>query len=306
MRVLVTGATGYLGRVLVPRLRAAGHEVVELRRAGAAAAGVRVADLRDAAAVREALGDGPFDGVCHLAAATRARASHDDPLAFYATNVAGTIGLLEAVTAAGARPRVVLASTGAVYAARPEPLDEAAPIAPATPYARTKRAAEDCVADAATAGAIAAVTLRTFNVAGGADGVADRDTTRLIPRALAVAHGDEPAFPLNGDGSAAREFTHVLDVADAYVMALEAVRPGEHRVYNVGSGEGVAVARVLEVVEEVTGRRVPIDRRPPAAEATALVADSRRLTAELGWVPARSSIRRIVADAWTAAGGAAP
>jgi len=181
VRVLVTGAGGYLGRVLVPRLRAEGHDVVELRRSGAGGAGIRIADLRDAAAVREALGDGPFDGVCHLAAATRARASYDDPLGFYATNVAGTIALLQAVTAAGARPRVVLASTGAVYAARPEPLDEAAPIAPATPYARTKRAAEDCVADAVAAGAIGAVTLRTFNVAGGADGVGDGDTTRLIP-----------------------------------------------------------------------------------------------------------------------------
>jgi len=93
-------------------------------------------------------------------------------------------------------------------------------------------------------------------------------------------------------------------VADAFVLALAAARPGEHRLYNVGSGEGVSVAHVLRVVEEVTGRSVPVDRRPPAAEPAALVADSTRLTAELGWAPARSSIRRIVADAWAVMGGA--
>src|SRR5690606_29269558 len=109
------------------------------------------------------------------------------------------------------------------------------------------------------------------------------------------------AFPLNGDGSAVRELVHVADLADAYVLALDAARPGDHRVYNVGSGTGVSVAEVLAAVRRVTARPVPVERRPAADEPQALVADSRRIRAELGWTPRRSDLDTIVADAWAAA-----
>lgn len=138
------------------------------------------------------------------------------------------------------------------------------------------------------------MTLRCFSVAGAVDGLGDGDTTRIIPRALAVAAGDEPQVMVNGDGSAVREFVHVLDVATAYRLALEAAEPGQHRVWNAGSGRPVTVADVVEAVRKVTGRPVRVEHQPPKREPRILMADNRRIRAELGWQPAHSDLEEIV------------
>lgn len=306
--VLVTGGRGFVGRALVRRLLAAGRRVTVLSSDPEAApppgADLVAADLTEPAAVA-ALRDLDVDGVCHLAARTRVRDSFADPAGVYATNVGGTAALLGVLRAAAQRRgrpvAVVLASTGAVYGPRDgRPLGEDLPPAPTNPYAASKAAAEQLLAFEAATGAVAAVTLRAFNVAGADGDAVDDDPTRLLPRALRVAAGSG-AFPLNGDGSAVRELVHVADLADAYVLALDAARPGDHRVYNVGSGTGVSVAEMLAAVRRVTARPVPVERRPAADEPQALVADSRRIRAELGWTPRRSDLDTIVADAWAAA-----
>jgi UDP-glucose 4-epimerase len=115
-----------------------------------------------------------------------------------------------------------------------------------------------------------------------------------------VAAGQAGQVIVNGDGSAVREFVHVADLAAAYALALDAAEVGRHRVLNVGSGTGVRVGEVVEAVEQVSGRRVPVVRRPPASEPQALVADSTRIRSELGWRPERPDLRSIVADAWEA------
>jgi UDP-glucose 4-epimerase len=178
------------------------------------------------------------------------------------------------------------------------PAPEDAPVAPSSPYAASKAAAEAVVGAAAAAGLVGAVTLRVFNVAGATGGRGDPDGSRLVPAALDAAAGRRDAFALNGDGGVVREFVHVADLADAWLLAVEAAAPGRHLVLNAGSGAGVSVAEVLAAVERVTGRRVPVLARPPADEPAALVADSARIRAELGWAPTRSAIERIVADAW--------
>jgi UDP-glucose 4-epimerase len=307
VRVLVTGGLGYVGRVVAARLAAAGHQVTALGRGGGdGPPGVAVAraDLLDRAALGAVVGAGGFEAVCHLAALTRVRESFADPVATWAVNVGGTIALLEALEAP---VRLVLASTGAVYGpTAPVPVAEDAPVRPSSPYAASKAAAEQLVGAAAAAGRVGAVTLRACNVAGAARGLGhgDPDGTRLLPAALAAAAGRREAFTMHGDGSVVREFVHVADLADAWLLALEAAAPGRHLVYNVGSGEGVSVGEVLAAVERVTGRRVPVQRRPSADEPAALVADSARIRAELGWAPARSGIDRIVADAWAVLAGA--
>ncbi|MCP9965612.1 NAD-dependent epimerase/dehydratase family protein [Actinomadura madurae] len=217
--------------------------------------------------VPDGLPRGPYDGICHLAALTRVRESFDAPLRYFTANVQGTVNLLEAVDA----DRVVLGSTAAVYGTpERQPIPESEPAAPASPYGASKLAAEQAVRFHARTGAIGAVVLRTFNVAGSVDGRVDPDETRLIPKALAVAAGRAPHLDVNGDGLAVREYLHVDDLAAAYVRAVEAVAPGEDRVYNVGSGAGAAVREVVAAVEEVTGRPVPTrSRARPARGAGA-------------------------------------
>ncbi|GAA4105484.1 NAD-dependent epimerase/dehydratase family protein [Actinomadura miaoliensis] len=301
MRVLVTGAAGYVGYAVGRRLVAAGHTVDGLvRDAGQdLPPGVRplVGDLLDPPALRAVL-RAPYDAVCHLAALTRVRESFEEPLRFFAVNVQGTVNLLD-LLAPGTR--VVYGSTAAVYGT-PEwqPIHEDQTPAPTSPYGASKLAAEQAVRFHARTGAIGAVVLRTFNVAGSVDGRGDPDPTRLIPRALAVAAGEAPHLEINGDGAAVREYVHVDDLADAHVRALAAARPGEDRVYNVGSGAAVSVRDVVAAVEKVTGRRVPTVRRPPRPEPPMLISDATAVRHDLGWRPRRSELPRIIADAWAA------
>ncbi|MQY07638.1 NAD-dependent epimerase/dehydratase family protein [Actinomadura macrotermitis] len=301
MRVLVTGAAGYVGYAVGRRLIAAGHEVTGLvRDAGRALPpGVRpvIGDLLDPVALRAAV-DEPYDGVCHLAARTRVRESFADPAGFFAANVQGTVELLGALTG---QPVVVYGSTAAVYGTpERQPIPESQVPDPTSPYGASKLAAEHLLRFAARAGQVGATILRTFNVAGSVDGRPDPDTTRLIPKALAVAAGHAPHLEINGDGAAVREYLHVDDLAAAYVAALEAARPGAERVYNVGSGTGSPVAEVVAAVQEVTGRGVPVVHRPPQPEPPLLMCDASAIRADLGWRPARSSLTEIISGSWAA------
>ncbi|MBW8486721.1 NAD-dependent epimerase/dehydratase family protein [Actinomadura parmotrematis] len=309
MRVLVTGAAGYVGYAVGRRLAAAGHDVDGLVRDPGAVLppGVRpvIGDLLDPAALGAAV-DGRYDGVCHLAARTEVRASFADPSGFFATNVQGTVHLLAALASAGgggapSAPSVVYGSTAAVYGApERQPIPESAPAAPTSPYGASKLAAEQLLLFTARTGAIGATVLRTFNVAGSVDGRPDPGTTRLIPNALAAARGDRPHLEINGDGAAVREYLHVDDLAAACVAALEAGGAGRERLLNVGGGAVASVAEVVAAVERVTGRRVPVVHRPPRSEPPALVCDASAARAELGWSPARSTLETIIADSWAA------
>jgi UDP-glucose 4-epimerase len=310
MRVLVTGAAGFVGGMVADTLAGAGHQVTALVKDDGAARprlreGVEVvpANLLAPAQLTAAGVEDGFDAVCHLAALTRVRESLASPLRYYAVNVAGTLNLLQALERGtdrhGIAPVVVFGSSCAVYGpSGVTPIPETAPPAPMHPYGSSKFAAEQMILQQARTGRIGAVVLRSFNVAGAAAGHADADRTRIVPAALDVAAGLAEVFGVNGDGGTVREYVHVADMADAYHAALGAVRPGEARVYNVGSGAGVSVLEVLGAVERVTGRRVARVRRPAAIEARILIADSERIRAELGWRSDRSGIDRIVADAW--------
>jgi UDP-glucose 4-epimerase len=121
--------------------------------------------------------------------------------------------------------------------------------------------------------------------------------SRIIPAALRVAAGEAETFRINGDGEALREYVHVADVAAAYALAVDAARPGESRVYNVG-GAGVTVNEVLAAVERVIFRPVRRTTGPPVVEPRTLVVDSNKIRKELGWEPQLSTIDQIIADAW--------
>jgi UDP-glucose 4-epimerase len=303
MRILVTGAAGYVGYAVGRRLVTAGHQVSGLIRGTdrVLPPGVRpiIGDLLDPAGLGAVL-DEPYDAVCHLAALTRVRESFAEPLRFFTANVQGTVNLLEALPRTATR--LVYGSTAAVYGTpdrQPVPEDQAP--APTSPYGASKLAAEQAVRFHARTGAAGAVVLRTFNVAGSVDGRPDPDETRLIPKALAVAAGTAQRLEINGDGGAVREYLHVDDLAAACVRALESCPPpGTERLYNVGTGDGASVLEVIAAVEDVTGRPVPTLRRPPQPEPPLLVCDARAIRRELGWRPARSALPEIITDAWAA------
>lgn len=309
MRTLITGGNGFVGQAVFRRLIEAGHDVVLLARPGSPSSpdspgspDTVVADLRDRPVIARVIADGGFDGVIHLAALTRVRDSIADPLGYFETNLVGTGHLLAALDAqaraTGTVARLVFASTGAVYGPREGRLGEDEPTHPSHPYAASKQGAEQLIGFQAATGRLAAISLRCFNVAGALPGLPDRDLSRLIPKTLAVAAGAVDRLHINGDGSAVREYTHVADVADAYALALAAVVPGSHRVYNVGSGTGVSVSQVVDAVRTGTGRPVPVEWRPAAAESPVLIADSGLIRSELGWSPRRSELDRLIFDGW--------
>lgn len=209
MRVVVTGAAGYVGRAVVRRLSMAGHEVLALvHREPSSPLNVpsRLVDLLDPTSLDDL---GRVDGVCHLAARTQVRESFDDPVGYFQANVTGTLNFLDALKSQASPPAVVLASTGAVYGVPgDEPIEEDTPPVPFTPYGASKLASEHAVQWHARTGAISAVILRTFNVAGAVDGFPDPEASgRIIPKILAVCAGTADALHVNGDGSAVREWS---------------------------------------------------------------------------------------------------
>ncbi|MCD2191056.1 NAD-dependent epimerase/dehydratase family protein [Actinomycetospora soli] len=277
MRVVITGAGGFVGGHVARAFSTAGHAVSSLDRAAL--------DVTDPTAVTRAVAGA--DVVCHLAARVRVRESRRDPSSYWRTNLDGTRHVLAACSPA---TRVVLASTAAVHATADTPIGPDAPLDPASPYAASKLAADLLARDLAAAGGPGVVSLRAFNVAG----PGDPDTSRVLPALLSGR-----PFTVHGDGSAVRDYLHVADLADAFVAAVDAAEAGTWRAYTVGSGRGTALADLVDVVGRVTGVPVPVEHGPAVAEPARLVADPSRIADDLGWRPHRSDPQRIVADAWT-------
>lgn len=302
MRALVTGGLGFIGRAVAIELVNAGHQVDVLsrgRQGAAVPAGTRLveADVRDRARIRSVLADGRYDSICHLAALTRGRESFADPVRYWDVNLGGTLNLL-ADLAEGVGPvRLVFASTNIVYGSQHDgSLAEDLPPHPESPYANSKVAAEQMIRDAASSDTISACILRVFNAAGAVDGHGDTDTARLVPNIIRAAHGALPHISVNGDGSAVREFTHVLDTAVAFRLAVEAQTSG-HETYNVGTGEGVSVREIISAAEAVTGLSVPTQFLPPKPEPRVLISNPSKIMRDLGWAPTRSDIRQVLQSA---------
>jgi UDP-glucose 4-epimerase len=319
MRLLVTGGAGYIGSVVAALLSAQGNDVVVLDDLStghrdavpAAATFVRGTVRDDAAAV---LTDG-VDAVLHFAAKSLVGESMAKPSLYWSSNLGGTLALLEAMRATKT-PRMVFSSTAATYG-EPEstPIAETAPTRPTSPYGASKLAVDTALAEYARMYGIGAVSLRYFNVAGAfadADGrwYGERHDpeTHLIPNILAIAaanaagadrgvqlFGDDYPTP---DGTCVRDYIHVADLAHAHLLALGACTPGQHRIYNLGVGDGFSNREVLDMCREVTGQDLPATvapRRP--GDPAVLVASADRIKAELGWQPDRH-LRSMVADAW--------
>jgi UDP-glucose 4-epimerase len=316
MKLLVTGGAGYIGSIVSRLLIEQGHELTVLdnlerghREAVAPQATLEVLDLRDAGAVHALLNRAgpPFDGVLHFAAFALVGESVEQPGLYYENNVLGTLNLLNAMVAAKV-PRLVFSSTCAVYG-QPDvvPIAETAAPRPTNAYGASKLAVDYMIGDFCVAHGLGAVSLRYFNVAGahGQVGEDHEPETHLIPNILRVLQGRRESVDILGtdyptpDGTAVRDYIHIDDLADAHVLGLGGVRPGEHRIFNLGTGTGFSVRQVVAAVEQVTGQKIPsrdMPRRP--GDPPELVADGSRIRDQLGWQPRKPALETMIADAW--------
>jgi UDP-glucose 4-epimerase len=313
MKLLVTGGAGYIGSIVATHLLEADHEVVVLdnlrqghRQAVPSDARLVVADLLDREVLEAAVDDG-FDAVLHFAALALVGESGTNPERYYRTNVAGTLNLLEAMRAAGVE-RLVFSSTCAVYGQPEEvPISETAPTRPENPYGRSKLAVDWMIGDFCEAHSLGAVSLRYFNVAGASHGLGEDHApeTHLIPNVLRAALGTNPDVKIFGtdyptrDGTAIRDYIHIDDLAEAHLLALEGTRAGEHRIFNLGNGNGFSVREVIEATQRVTGVEVnarEAERRP--GDPPMLVAAADKIRSELGWKPRKPELEEMVGDAW--------
>jgi UDP-glucose 4-epimerase len=312
VRILVTGAAGFIGSVVSEQLIERGHVVIALDnlQSGHRAAvhpGARFVegDLCDAEWLRGVLAAHPVDAVVHLAA--EALIDDRDPGRFYRVNVCGGLNLLEGMAATGIT-RLVFSSTAAVYG-EPErtPITEDAPQRPINAYGESKLAFERMLPWYARAYGLRHVSLRYFNACGASEryGQFGPRETHVIPILFEVALGQRESFPLFGtdydtpDGTCMRDYVHVVDIAQAHELALAAIDRVGARAYNLGTGTGYSNRQVIEAVEQVTGRTiriVPAPRRP--GDPARLVASAERIREELGWVPRFPQLATMVQTAW--------
>lgn len=322
--ILVTGGAGYIGSHAVKALAQAGYDVViydDLSAGHREAVASLVArspdrritlvegDIADRARVAGTLKACGASAVMHFAAKLSVGESVTRPFDYYATNVAGTLSVLQAMAECGVGA-FILSSTAATFGEpQTTPIDETHPQRPINTYGESKLAVERALPHLERAHGIRSIALRYFNAAGAdPDGWIGEDhfpEEHLIPRALAAASGG-PALIVFGedyptpDGTCVRDFVHVTDLAQAHVLALQHLeRGGASDAFNLGNGNGVSVRELIASVERVTGRSVTRQtgaRR--AGDPAVLVASSARIMRDLGWQPRLAALDDIVATAW--------
>ncbi len=317
MAVLVCGGAGYIGSHCVYALIDRKEEVVVVdnlqtghRAAVHEDAKLYKGDIRDRAFMDKVFSENYIDAVIHFAANSLVGVSMNEPLAYYDNNVYGTQVLLEAMKRHNVG-RIVFSSTAATYG-EPEsiPILETDRTVPTNPYGETKLAMEKMMKWADHAHGIKYIALRYFNVAGAhGNGMIGEDhdpETHLIPLILQVPLGKRESISIFGDdydtkdGTCVRDYIHVMDLAEAHILALNSLRTGaESTVYNLGNGEGFSVKEMVESARRVTKHPIPAvicQRR--AGDPSTLIASSRKAKEKLGWEPRFNSIDYIVASAW--------
>jgi UDP-glucose 4-epimerase len=327
VKILVTGGAGYIGGTVAGLLAQKGHQAVvydnlshsrrDLLPAGVEFVEGELADRQalETLFISAKYQDQPFDGVLHFAALIEAGESMVRPEIFFRNNTASTLSLLEAMLAHGPR-RLVFSSTAAVYG-EPEsiPIQEDARLLPTNPYGESKLLVEQMLGWLNRIHGLRYASLRYFNVAGAAEGKdgpksvtrgeAHEPESHLIPLVLDVALGRRKSIHIYGedyptpDGTCIRDYIHVSDLADAHLLALDALETRERLIFNLGNGQGFSVREVIESARRVTGHPIPAEvypRRP--GDPAVLVASSEKAIRELGWKPKYTQLDEIIRTAW--------
>ncbi len=328
MKILVIGGAGYIGGTVAGLLAENGHQAVVYDnlshgRRDLLPPGVEFieGDLADRHALENLFAlakhqGKPFDSVLHFAALIEAGESMLHPEQFFRNNTASTLALLEAILAHGPR-RLVFSSTAAVYG-EPEvvPIKEDARLLPTNPYGESKLLVEQMLGWFHRIHGLRSASLRYFNVAGAPEGPggitrgeAHEPESHLIPIVLNVALGRRPSIRIYGDdyptpdGTCIRDYIHVSDLADAHLLALNALEntPAamSRLIFNLGNGRGFSVREVIESARRVTGHPIPAEIHPRrSGDPAVLVASSEKAINELGWRPRYTQLDEIIRTAW--------
>ena len=313
MKILVTGGAGYIGSAAVELLIAAGESVIVFdnlslgHRAAVHPAAVFVkGDLSNRAEIDGALSDHRPDAVMHFAAKSLVGESMQKPFLYLGDNVRNGLNLLESMVEHGVK-RIILSSTANLFA-QPErmPIDESEPIVPGSPYGESKFILERILHWLDRIYGLRFACLRYFNAAGATPtrGEDHDPELHLIPLVLQVALGKREKVTVFGedyptrDGTCVRDYIHVIDLAQAHILALRALDRGSS-FYNLGNGEGFTVKEVIDTAREITGRAIRADIGPRrAGDPAVLVAASDKIRKELGWVSQFPRVHEIIESAW--------
>ena len=311
MNAFVTGGAGYIGSVCVEELLNAGHRVTvfdNLSEGHRSAVDPRAtfiqASLADEPAIRQALRDCKPEAVLHFAANALVGESMVNPGKYFRNNVASGLNLLEAAHAAGVR-KFIFSSTCATYGPPVRvPMDEDLPQQPINPYGESKLMFEKMLHWYQQIHGLEFVALRYFNAAGASAkfGEHHRTETHLIPNVLKVPLGQAPHCEIYGtdyptpDGTCIRDYIHVIDLAQAHILALA---PGKQGWFNLGNGDGYSVLNVIRACEEITGKPIKTVEKPRRpGDPPRLVASAEKAKCDLGWKPRFPKLEEIVHSAW--------
>ena len=318
MAILVCGGAGYIGSHAVHALVEKGEEVVIVdnlqtghRGALNPAAKFYEGDIRDAAVLDKIFTENKIEAVIHFAANSLVGESMEKPLLYFNNNVYGMQILLESMVKHSV-DKIVFSSTAAVYGEPKRiPILEDDPTEPTNPYGESKRIMEKMMKWVSCANGVRFVSLRYFNAAGaiedGSIGEDHNPESHLIPLILQVPMGKREHITVFGedyptpDGTCLRDYIHVIDLADAHVLAIDYLRKGgESNIFNLGNGRGFSVKEMIEAAKKATGRDIKVEigaRR--AGDPAQLIASSEKAKKVLGWQPKYTDVKQIIQTAWT-------
>jgi UDP-glucose 4-epimerase len=311
MKILVVGGAGYIGSVCAELLLDKGHNVSifdNLSEGHRAAIDSRAkfteGDLQDRKSIERTLAELTPDAVMHFAANALVGESMQNPSKYFRNNIANGLNLLDAMVNTNVK-RIVFSSTCAIFGP-PErlPIDELTPKQPINPYGESKLAFEKILRWYDEIHEVKFVSLRYFNAAGASRrfGEDHRLETHLIPNVLKAALGEKSSVEILGtdyetpDGTCIRDYIHIVDLAQAHILALGASKSD---FYNLGTGGGASVRQVIESCRKVTGHKINVLERPRRpGDPPRLIASSEKINRELGWKPQFQSLDTIIESAW--------
>jgi UDP-glucose 4-epimerase len=314
LKVLVTGGAGYIGSVVTAELVARGHHVFVydnlshgFRAAVPKKIDLIVGDIADKANLTRVITTCGIDAIMHFAALIEAGESMKVPERYFRNNSVNTLSLLEVMLETGVK-KFVFSSTAALYG-NPEsiPIRETDTLKPTNAYGESKLLVERMLEWFHDIHGLKYASLRYFNAAGATEtlGEAHIPETHLIPIILQVAVGKRESIAIYGtdyptpDGTCVRDYVHVVDLAQAHLLALEALDEKPQQIYNLGSGRGFSVREVIDAARKVTGKAIAAVESPRrAGDPAVLVASSEKIKQELGWTPQHAGLEQIIDSAW--------